>query len=55
MYEMREHRRLDEAVSAEEIAYMKKISEDKPLEEKAKDKVVEIYQSEDKIQNISEK
>lgn len=34
---------------------MKKISEDKPLEEKAKDKVVEIYQSEDKIENISDK
>jgi hypothetical protein len=29
---------------ADEIAYMKKISEEKPLEEAAKDKVVEIYQ-----------
>jgi len=30
MYELREHRKLDEIASPEEIAYLKKIDEEKP-------------------------
>lgn len=44
MYELREHRKIDEGVTSDEIAYMRKISEEKPYEPQKEDKVVKVYQ-----------
>lgn len=49
MYELREHRKLDEVASPEEIAYLKKIDLEEPREEKTGYKVVEIYKNKDEI------
>ena len=55
VYELREHRKLDEVASPEEIAYMKKIDEEKPEDLEEKHKVVEIYKHKDEIENVSGK
>jgi hypothetical protein len=54
MYELREHRKLDEVASPEEIAYMKRIDEE-PEEAKEEHKVVEIYKHKDEIENVNGK
>jgi tRNA(Met) C34 N-acetyltransferase TmcA len=51
MYELREHRKLDEVASPEEIAYLKKLENDKGPEEQMKSKVVEIYKTKDEMES----
>jgi hypothetical protein len=50
MYELRSKRKIEDDVPAEELAYMKQISDEEPRVEMMKSKIVTLYQEKETIE-----